>query len=56
VRATEAYKDSIGFASAAILQAGSGLRLVTDFQSYGVPLKSANEFSPTQSALTRPNP
>lgn len=34
-RPTEAYKGSIGFASAAILEAGSGLRLVRDFRTYG---------------------
>jgi probable phosphoglycerate mutase len=36
-RPTEAYKGSIGFASAAILEAGSGLRLVRDFRTYGGP-------------------
>jgi broad specificity phosphatase PhoE len=30
-----AYKASIGFAHTAILEAGSGLRLRTDFRSYG---------------------
>jgi broad specificity phosphatase PhoE len=34
-RPTEAYKDSIGFASAAILRVGSELRLLRDFQTYG---------------------
>ena len=34
-RPTEGYKGSIGFASAAILEAGSGLRLVRDFRTYG---------------------
>lgn len=36
-RPTEAYKDSIGFAYAAILEDGSGLRLVRDFRLYGSP-------------------
>jgi probable phosphoglycerate mutase len=36
-RPTEAYKSSIGFAAAAILEAGSGLRLVRDFRTYGGP-------------------
>lgn len=31
-----AYKASIGFAHAAIVEAGSGLRLVRDFSAYGV--------------------
>ena len=35
-RATEAHKNSIGFASAAIVEAGSELRLVSDFRTYGV--------------------
>ncbi len=30
-RPSESYKDSIGFGSAAIIEAGSGLRLVRDF-------------------------
>lgn len=33
-RPTEAYKNSIAFASAAIVEAGSGLRLVRDFSTY----------------------
>lgn len=33
-RPTEAYKDSIGFAAAAIVESGSGLRLIQDFQNY----------------------
>ena len=32
---TEAYKNSIAFASASILEGGSGLRLVRDFSTYG---------------------
>ena len=32
---TERYKDSIGFAHAAILATGSSLRLVRDFRPYG---------------------
>jgi len=36
-RPTEAYKGSIGFGSAAILEAGSGLRLVREFRMYGGP-------------------
>lgn len=32
---SEAYKDSIGFAAAAIVEAGSGLRLLSDFRGYG---------------------
>jgi broad specificity phosphatase PhoE len=32
---TERYKDSIGFAHAAILATGSSLRLVRDFRAYG---------------------
>ena len=36
-RPTEAYKGSIGFASAAILEASSSLRLVRDFRTYGDP-------------------
>ena len=32
---SEAYKDSIGFAAAAIVEAGSALRLVSDFRTYG---------------------
>jgi len=36
-RPTEAYKGSIGFGSAAIMEAGSGLRLVRDFRAYGGP-------------------
>jgi broad specificity phosphatase PhoE len=31
---TETYKDFIGFASAAIVQAGSGLQLISDFRTY----------------------
>jgi broad specificity phosphatase PhoE len=31
---TEAYKDSIGFAAAAIVESGSGLRLIQDFRTY----------------------
>jgi len=34
-RATETYKNSIGFAAAAIVEAGSDLRLVSDFRKYG---------------------
>ncbi|MGI0149832.1 MAG: histidine phosphatase family protein [Thermoplasmata archaeon] len=34
-RPTEAYKESIGFAYAAIVEAGSELRLVRDFRPYG---------------------
>jgi broad specificity phosphatase PhoE len=34
-RPTEAYKDSIGFGHAALLESGSALRLVRDFRSYG---------------------
>lgn len=37
-RPKEAYKDSIGFAHAAILEVGSGLRLVRDFRKYGEPV------------------
>jgi broad specificity phosphatase PhoE len=37
-RPTEAYKNSIGFGHAAMLEAGSGLRLVRDFRSYGHPI------------------
>lgn len=33
-RPTEDYKSSIGFAHAAIVEAGSGLRLVRDFRRY----------------------
>jgi broad specificity phosphatase PhoE len=33
-RPTEAYKDSIGFAAAAIVESGSRLRLVKDFRNY----------------------
>jgi hypothetical protein len=33
-RPTEAYKDSIGFAAAAIVGSGSGLRLIQDFRNY----------------------
>jgi broad specificity phosphatase PhoE len=33
---TERYKDSIGFADSAILETGSALRLVRDFQAHGV--------------------
>jgi broad specificity phosphatase PhoE len=33
-RPTEACKDSIGFAYAAIVKNGSGLRLISDFRSY----------------------
>ena len=36
-RPTEAYKDSIQFASAAIVEIGSDLRLVRDFRIYGTP-------------------
>jgi len=36
-RPTEAYKDSIQFASAAIVETGSDLRLVRDFRIYGTP-------------------
>jgi len=36
-RPTEAYKDSIQFASAAIIEIGSDLRLVRDFRVYGTP-------------------
>jgi len=32
---SEAYKNSIGFAAVAIVEAGSGLRLVSDFRTYG---------------------
>jgi len=32
---SEAYKNSIGFAAAAIVEGGSGLRLVSDFRTYG---------------------
>ena len=34
-RPTEAYKDSIGFGHAALLESASALRLVRDFRSYG---------------------
>jgi len=34
-RPSEAYKNSIAFASAAIVEAGSELRLVRDFSAYG---------------------
>ncbi len=34
-RPSEAYKNSIGFGAAAIVEAGSGLRLVSDFRTYG---------------------
>src|SRR6266498_4556061 len=34
-RPSEGYKDSIGFGSAAIIEAGSGLRLVRDFTRLG---------------------
>src|SRR5881628_1498533 len=34
-RPTEAYKNSIAFASAAIVESGSGLRLVRDFSTFG---------------------
>ncbi len=34
-RPSEDYKNSIRFASAAIVEAGSDLRLVSDFRSYG---------------------
>ncbi len=34
-RPSEAYKTSIGFAAAAIVEGGSGLRLVSDFRTYG---------------------
>jgi probable phosphoglycerate mutase len=33
-RPTEAYKDSIGFGAAAIVESGSGLRLIQDFRNY----------------------
>src|SRR6267378_7079315 len=36
-RPTEAYKDSIQFASAALVEIGSDLRLVRDFRIYGTP-------------------
>ena len=36
-RPTEAYKDSIGFAAAAIVESGSGLRLIQDFRTYPAP-------------------
>ncbi len=32
---SEAYKNSIGFGAAAIVEAGSGLRLTSDFRTYG---------------------
>jgi broad specificity phosphatase PhoE len=35
-RPSEAYKNSIGFAAAAIVEAGSDLRLVSDFRTYGL--------------------
>jgi len=35
-RPSETYKDSIGFGSTAIIEAGSGLRLVRDFTRIGV--------------------
>lgn len=35
-RPTEASKNAIGFASAAILEAGSDLRLIQDFRTYSV--------------------
>jgi probable phosphoglycerate mutase len=35
IRPDEAYKNSIGYATAAILEAGSGLRLIRAFASYG---------------------
>ena len=41
-RPTEAYKDSIPFASAAILESSSDLRLVRDFQVYGNPSPRAD--------------
>ena len=34
-RPSEAHKNSIGFAAAAIVEAGSDLRLVSDFRTYG---------------------
>jgi len=40
-RPTEAYKASIGFAHAAILSAGSELRLVRDFAACGAPEPSS---------------
>src|SRR2546430_716876 len=44
--ATEQYKDSIQFASAAILELGSDLRLVRDFRIYGTPSPpSKNRFT-----------
>jgi broad specificity phosphatase PhoE len=36
-RPTEAYKDSIGFAAAAVIENGSDLRLIEDFRTYPVP-------------------
>ena len=45
-RPTEAYKDSIQFASAAIVEIGSDLRLVRDFRIYGTPSPpSKNRFT-----------
>ena len=34
-RPSEAYKNSIGFGAAALVEAGSGLRLISDFRRYG---------------------
>ena len=34
-RPSEAYKNSIGFGAAALVEAGSGLRLISDFRMYG---------------------
>ena len=34
-RPTEAYKSAIGFADAAIVEVGSGLRLLREFRHYG---------------------
>src|SRR5213594_1327899 len=34
-RPSEAHRNSIGFAAAAIVEAGSDLRLVSDFRTYG---------------------
>ena len=38
-RPSEAHKNSIGFAAAAIVEAGSDLRLVSDFRTYGSSAK-----------------
>lgn len=45
---TEARKASIGFAHAAIIESGSGLRLVRDFREYGMQIE--------RDGRTRPNP